>query len=136
MRKIKFRGLSKYSRVWVYGSSEFEHESGTVVSLETFWRGVRSGGINSETVGEYTGLPDKNGVEIYEGDILFLRWTVKFGDFEFLSGEDGCSRDIYSSGYGWYIEDFKDGTCRQLLLEVHPTDEVIGNIVSVLLFNG
>lgn len=70
MREIKFRGRSKFSGVWVYGSNRFEFESGVELPLSTFWRGVENGDIDPKTVGEYIGQTDKDGKEIYEEDMV------------------------------------------------------------------
>lgn len=69
MRTIKFRGKRTSDRKWIYGDLK---------KLEPFGFFIHgydgefclNFGVDTETIGQFTELHDKNGKEIYEGDIV------------------------------------------------------------------
>ena len=73
MREILFRGkavnLHNGSKDFVYGQY-VQNRDGKMIYSDTWENGIQKHYVIEETVGQYTGLTDKNGKKIFEGDIL------------------------------------------------------------------
>lgn len=69
MRKIKFRGKRLSTREWVYGSL-IQWKDGTMTIITENKEDHSEFYVNPDTVGQYTGLKDRSGQDVYEGDLL------------------------------------------------------------------
>ena len=120
MREIKFRGRTPKGE-WLYGDLEYRRATGVAVIHTYNEDGTynRQEEVNPDTVGQFTGLYDKNGKEIYEGD--FVRYHMH-------------ERDIHESEYQTGLVEFGGGRfyadldCSTLYFCGDSEDyEVIGN---------
>ena len=132
MRDILFRGKRLDNGAWVYGSfcMDAREQFNGLCGVDGFIRlydkakgKMQSHEVDRETVGQYTGLLDKNGTRIFEGDIVSTDTKRPYLIVEF---RDGCFMFNCNDGG----EDYYD-IMLPILKEpqtVYNYGEVIGNI--------
>lgn len=105
MREILFRGKNIHSGEWAIGNYAFRYGSHYIYfPKKPNPYGFDYEYVIPETVGQYTGLTDKKGTKIFEGDIVKFKWDkwcefyryIEFSNGEFLATPVLHSEDEWS----------------------------------------
>lgn len=118
MRELKFRAWDKLDK-------EFAHNIDSLLDISVPERVFVLDDEGGELIIEqYTGLKDKNGKEIYEGDIVTLcgEWEeIEHDDCCIVTFENGCFRvgDGYENEAGHYLSDWR------IIGNIHESPELL-----------
>jgi uncharacterized phage protein (TIGR01671 family) len=128
MREILFRGKKETDGMWLYGGLHNNQPERPLIEPHTNL--IENGGtrfieyVHPETVGQYTGLTDRKGAKIFEGDIVIFNfpYNPKAKSKRKIIFEQGAFQAIFSGGYVSLSRNFP-------FLNSETLDaEIIGNI--------
>ena len=126
MREIKFRGKrvrpEGVQDAWAFGSLIQRIEATEIHDSIFTWN------VHPETIGQFTGLIDKNGTDIYEGDIIqdnngigVLIWfQTSWGVASYAYGYDGLKS--YTAVDSFYVNEAKEW---EVIGNIHDNPELI-----------
>lgn len=104
MRDIIFRGKRTDNGEWVYGGITLNGEQAFIIFNEKNGMGTLRE-VDPATVGQFTGLCDKNGAKIFEGDLIGGADVSNRGDVQFSNGVFGVewnfAKEIKSMVCSW-----------------------------------
>lgn len=127
MRAVLFRG-KRHDGIWMYG--DLLHSccnTYTIIQPEMIQRHI----VLEETVGQFTGLYDKDGKRIYEGDILCIKDGGALLTVEFRHGAFGyeyCGEfHSWAGNHNFTFNPFDTDVDFAIIGNIHDNPELLTN---------
>jgi uncharacterized phage protein (TIGR01671 family) len=133
MRTIKFRGKRNHSGEWHYGhytQGSFFHPASEEETVRHLIHADMLYDVDENTVGQFTGLYDKDGKEIYEGDIIGchnpdIKHLVFYDEKEarFKAALNGDINNDFMSVCG--LDDSRWNASKKVIGNIHDNPELL-----------
>lgn len=135
MRQIKFRAQDVASNKWLYGN--LRHHKNDVCIFEQ--GGTKGEQVKRETIGQFTGLTDIDGREIYEGDVLHfdehnyrMVWLDNTGEFAALKIE----HSMLNPPVNYCVVSFWCKKELKIIGNIYDNPELIAEDMNIQIKNG
>ena len=131
MRDIEFRGKQTDNGEWVYGIPTKDGR-GEMVMVENIFeceeyncRGANCLYVDENTVGQRIGLKDRNGINIFEGDIVKRVWLGKMCIYQ-IDYDNGLARFIGRAGMIFKASFYYDSEEFEVIGNIYDNPELLG----------